>query len=171
MTPDENFQRDDAALAQNAQAKGCAGRIRNLKRDSSTARPDLPAAGRPGCRRGTKASGRSAQNDGWRNVSDDFACEGFGRESGRRGIVDAPGESVYSRTVPVKKIQVGQVWKKDDSGDTFLITKVYNEALATFAVLRKTGSEDEPPIRIKVSKSGASASLPGFSYTQESDEF
>lgn len=73
--------------------------------------------------------------------------------------------------MPVKKIQVGQVWKKDDSGDTFLITKVYNEALTTFAVLRKTGSEDEPPIRIKVSKSGASANLPGFSYTQDSDEF
>jgi hypothetical protein len=73
--------------------------------------------------------------------------------------------------VPVKKIQVGQVWKKDDSGDTFLITKVYNEALTTFAVLRKTGSEDEPPIRIKVSKSGATSSLPGFSNTQESDEF
>lgn len=73
--------------------------------------------------------------------------------------------------MPVKKIQVGQVWKKDDSGDTFLITKVYNEALTTFAVLRKTGSEDEPPIRIKVSKAGATANLPGFSYTQDSDEF
>lgn len=73
--------------------------------------------------------------------------------------------------MPVKKIQVGQVWKKDDSGDTFLITKVYNEALTTFAVLRKTGSESEPPIRIKVSKSGATFNLPGFSYTQESDEF
>jgi len=73
--------------------------------------------------------------------------------------------------VPVKRVQVGQVWKKDDSGDTFLITKVYNEALTTFAVLRKTGSEDEPPIRIKVAKSGATAGLPGFSYTQESDDF
>jgi len=73
--------------------------------------------------------------------------------------------------VPVPKVQVGQVWKKDDSGDTFLITKIYSEALNTFAVLRKTGSEEEPPIRIKISKSGASADLPGFSYTQESDEF
>ena len=95
----------------------------------------------------------------------------FSRESLKPAIVDAPVESVYSRIVPVKKIQVGQVWKKDDSGDTFLITKVYNEALTTFAVLRKTGSESEPPIRIKVAKSGATANLPGFSYTQESDEF
>lgn len=97
--------------------------------------------------------------------------EVFKRESLRLSLVDAPGESVYSRNVPVKKVQVGQVWKKDDSGDTFLITKIYSEALTTFAVLRKTGSENEPPIRIKVSKSGATASLPGFSYTQESDEF
>lgn len=73
--------------------------------------------------------------------------------------------------MPVKKIQVGQVWKKDDSGDTFLITKIYSEALTTFAVLRKTGSEDQPPIRIKVAKSGATVILPGFTFTQESDEF
>jgi len=73
--------------------------------------------------------------------------------------------------VPLKKIQVGQVWKKDDSGDTFLITKVYNEALTTFALLRKTGSEDEPPVRVKVTKSSGNPSLPGFSYTQESDDF
>jgi hypothetical protein len=73
--------------------------------------------------------------------------------------------------VPVKKVQVGQVWKKDDSSDSFLITKIYNEALTTFAVLRKTGSETDPPIRIKVARTGDHASLPGFTYTQESDEF
>lgn len=73
--------------------------------------------------------------------------------------------------MPVKRVQVGQVWKKDDSGDTFLITKIYSEALTSFAVLRKTGSEDQPPIRIKIAKSGATASLPGFTFTQESDDF
>ncbi len=71
----------------------------------------------------------------------------------------------------VKKIQIGQVWKKDDNGESFLVTKVYSEALATYAVLRKAGSETEPPVRVKVSKAGAAASLPGFSYTQESGEF
>ena len=71
----------------------------------------------------------------------------------------------------VKKIQVGQVWKRSDDGESFLVTKVYSEALATFAVLRKAGSESEPPVRVKVSKTGAVASLPGFSYTQESGEF
>jgi hypothetical protein len=71
--------------------------------------------------------------------------------------------------VPARKIQVGQVWKKEGGNETFLVTKVYNEALATFAVLRKTGAETEPPIRVKVSHSGAMQSLPGFTYTQESD--
>jgi hypothetical protein len=73
--------------------------------------------------------------------------------------------------MPVKQIQVGQVWKKDDGGETFLITKVYSEALATYAVLRKAGAETEPPVRVKVSRSGAAQTLPGFSFAQQSDEF
>ena len=73
--------------------------------------------------------------------------------------------------MPAKKIQVGQVWKQDSSGDSFLVTKVYNEALATFAVLRKTGAETEPPVRVKVGRAGAMQTLAGFTYTQESDEF
>ena len=70
-----------------------------------------------------------------------------------------------------RKVQVGQVWKKDDNGESFLITKVYNEALATFAVLRKAGNETEPPVRIKVSLAGAAQTLPGYTYSQESDDF
>lgn len=71
----------------------------------------------------------------------------------------------------MQKIQVGQVWKKDDTGETFLITKVYNEALTSFAVLRKTGSEDQPPLRVKISRAGNSPDLPGFTFTQKSDDF
>lgn len=73
--------------------------------------------------------------------------------------------------MPVRKIQVGQVWKKDGSGDSFLITKIYSEALATYAVLRKAGAETEPPIRVKVCNSGPTQTLAGFTYTQESDGF
>jgi hypothetical protein len=73
--------------------------------------------------------------------------------------------------VPARKIQVGQVWKKDDSDESFLVTKVYNEALATFAVLRKAGAESEPPLRVKVVRQGQAIALPGFTFTQESDEF
>jgi hypothetical protein len=73
--------------------------------------------------------------------------------------------------VPVRKLQVGQVWKKDGSGEQFLVTKIYNEALATFALLRKAGAESEPPVRVKVSHAGQVISLPGFTFTQESDDF
>jgi|SRR5579872_3225243 len=74
-------------------------------------------------------------------------------------------------SMPIKKIQVGQVWKKEDSGDSYLVTKVYNEALATFAVLRKTGSETDAPLRVKIGHAGASPTLPGFRFAQESEEF
>jgi hypothetical protein len=73
--------------------------------------------------------------------------------------------------VPVRKLQVGQVWKRDEGGEQFLVTKIYNEALATFAVLRKAGAENEPPVRVKVSHVGQAVSLPGFTFTQESDDF
>ena len=71
--------------------------------------------------------------------------------------------------MPAKKVQVGQVWKKEGTSETYLVTKVYNEALATFAVLRKTGAETEPPVRVKISRSNGAQSLPGFAFTQESD--
>jgi hypothetical protein len=70
-----------------------------------------------------------------------------------------------------RKVKVGQVWKKEDNGESFLITKVYSEGLGAFAVLRKAGSETEPPVRIKISNAGPTQTLPGYSYTQEADEF
>ena len=73
--------------------------------------------------------------------------------------------------MPAKKIQVGQVWKKDDSGETFLVTKVYTEALTTYAMLRKTGAEGDRPLRVKVTKNGQSTTIPGFTFTQETDDF
>ncbi len=71
----------------------------------------------------------------------------------------------------LKKIQVGQLWKKDDTGDSYLVTKVYNEALATFAVLRKAGSETDAPLRVRIVHVGALQALPGFRFAQESEEF
>ncbi len=73
--------------------------------------------------------------------------------------------------MPLTRIQVGQIWKKEDTGDSYLVTKVYTEALATFAVLRKAGSEGEAPLRIHVGRSGVTPTLPGFRFAQESNEF
>jgi hypothetical protein len=71
----------------------------------------------------------------------------------------------------VPKIQVGQVWKKAGSEESFLVTRLYSEALATFAILRPTGNEASAVLRIKVQSKGTSQALPGFSMAQDSDEF
>ena len=36
----------------------------------------------------------------------------------------------------VKAIQLGQVWREEASGQSFLVTKVYNEVFSQFAMLR-----------------------------------
>ena len=69
----------------------------------------------------------------------------------------------------VKKILLGQVWKKDDTNDTYLVTKLYNEVFSTFAMLRKVGGEEI--LRVKVEKQGDSSLLRGLTYTQDSQDF
>jgi hypothetical protein len=69
----------------------------------------------------------------------------------------------------LRRIQIGQMWKKNETGETYLVTKLYNEALATFAVLRKTGAETEALLRVKVERAGDVQTLPGFSFAQESE--
>jgi hypothetical protein len=73
--------------------------------------------------------------------------------------------------MPVRRILIGQVWKNPQSGDTYLVTKIYNEALASFAMLRKTGAETEALIRVKIMRTPEGQELPGYVYTQESDSF
>lgn len=62
----------------------------------------------------------------------------------------------------MRKIQIGQVWKKEGSGETYLVTKLYTEALATMAVLRRTGAENQVILRVKVERAGEGQVLPGF---------
>lgn len=66
-------------------------------------------------------------------------------------------------------IQVGQVWKKTGTGETYLVTKLYNEALATIAVLRPTGEATQTLMRVKIERKGATQTLPGFAMAQESE--
>lgn len=69
----------------------------------------------------------------------------------------------------VKSIQLGQVWRQDSSGQDYLVTKVYSEVFAQFAVLRpaEVTAPDAPSVKVKVTKSSDGASLPGFTFTQE----
>ncbi len=69
----------------------------------------------------------------------------------------------------VKNIQLGQVWRQDASGQDYLVTKVYSEVFTQYAVLRpaEVTAPDAPTVRVKVTKSAAGVTLPGFSFTQE----
>ena len=73
----------------------------------------------------------------------------------------------------VKSIQLGQVWRNDQSGQDFLVTKLYSEVFATYAMLRQANSNaaNAETVRIKVQKTGDSASLPGYTYTQDAQDF
>ena len=76
-----------------------------------------------------------------------------------------------SNKMSVTKIQVGQVWKKVDTDETFLVTRLYNEALATIAVLRPAGKETSAILRIKVERNGGGQTIPGYTMAQDSDAF
>ena len=69
----------------------------------------------------------------------------------------------------VKSIQLGQVWRKDDDGRDYLVTKVYSEVFTQYAVLRpaEVTAPDAPTVKVKVAKNAAGAALPGFTFTQE----
>jgi hypothetical protein len=71
--------------------------------------------------------------------------------------------------VAVKAIQLGQVWRNDTDGQDYLVTKLYSEVFAQYAVLRPAGlsAPDAATTRVKVTKSAEGATLPGYTFTQE----
>ena len=73
----------------------------------------------------------------------------------------------------VKSIQLGQVWRCDETGQNFLVTKVYSEVFSQYVILRVADSSagSGETIRLKVQKQGGGQTLPGYTYTQESQEF
>jgi hypothetical protein len=73
----------------------------------------------------------------------------------------------------VKSIQLGQVWRNDQSGRTYLVTKLYNEVFVQFAVLRHADADaaSGETVRLKVSKTPEGATLPGYTFTQDPQEF
>jgi hypothetical protein len=71
----------------------------------------------------------------------------------------------------VRKIQIGQLWKRDGTGETYLVTRVYTEALSTIVVLRKSGAEEESQMRIKVERTSDGQNIPGFAPAMDDDSF
>ena len=73
--------------------------------------------------------------------------------------------------MPVPSIQLGQLWKFDATGETWLVTKVYSEAFSSYAMLRKAGGTDSEVRRVKIDKSTQGATLPGYTFAQEAEAF
>jgi predicted trehalose synthase len=73
----------------------------------------------------------------------------------------------------VKAILLGQVWRSDANGQNYLVTKVYSEVFSQFAMLRHATADaaSAETVRVKVQKDADSATLPGFTFTQESQDF
>jgi hypothetical protein len=71
----------------------------------------------------------------------------------------------------VSKLQIGQLWKKLDTGDIYLVTRLYSEALNTMVILRKSGSESEATTRVRVERTPTGQNIPGFSPAQEDEKF
>ena len=73
----------------------------------------------------------------------------------------------------VKSIQLGQVWRNDQTSKNYLVTKVYNEVFTQYAMLRQADAQaaNVDTIRVKVQKTSDGATLPGYTFTQESQDF
>jgi hypothetical protein len=66
-------------------------------------------------------------------------------------------------TMTARRIQIGQLWKNLETGETFLVTRVY------IVVLRKSGAEEQNQVRIKVERTPQGQNIPGFAPAMEDD--
>ncbi len=75
--------------------------------------------------------------------------------------------------MPVKSIQLGQVWRNDQSGQNYLVTKLYSEVFTQYAMLREANANaaNVDTVRVKVQKITDGATLPGYTYTQDAQDF
>ena len=73
----------------------------------------------------------------------------------------------------VKSIQLGQVWRNAADALNYLVTKVYSEVFTQYAILRRAAATaaSGDTTRVKVSKAADGVTLPGYTFTQESEEF
>lgn len=71
----------------------------------------------------------------------------------------------------IEKVRPGQVWLLEETHERWVVTKVYSEAFSSFAVLRKVGGGDNDLRRLKITKSADGVALPGFKFSQHSDQF
>ena len=82
--------------------------------------------------------------------------------------------AINLEAMSVKSILLGQVWRNDADGQNYLVTKVYSEVFTQYAMLRKAVADaaSADSVRVKVQKSAdETVTLPGYTFTQESQDF
>ncbi len=57
-----------------------------------------------------------------------------------------------------------------DTGESYIVTKVFTEALTTYAVLRKAGAETESRLRVRVTHTGEGQEIVGFTLATNVEE-
>ena len=75
------------------------------------------------------------------------------------------------QSVAVSSILLGQIWQFQATGDNWLVTKVYSEVFATYAILRKVGGGDDDVRRVKIETAAEGVGLPGYIFTQDAEAF
>ena len=83
-----------------------------------------------------------------------------------------PSQRLSLKLMAVKSVQLGQVWREEASGISFLVTKVYSEVFSQYAMLRpaNVSAPTAETRRIKISKTDQGLLLPGYVFTQDSNQ-
>jgi len=73
----------------------------------------------------------------------------------------------------VKSIQLGQVWRNDAELNNYLVTKVYSEVFTQYVILRRADATaaTSDTTRVKVTRTNDGVTIPGYTFTQDSEEF
>jgi hypothetical protein len=67
-----------------------------------------------------------------------------------------------------KKVSAGQMWKSEQTGEVFVVTSLYRDVLASFAMLRAIHSTGESNKRAKVIRvEGGGECIVGFSIAEQ----
>lgn len=67
----------------------------------------------------------------------------------------------------VKKVCTGQMWKNEESGEIFVVTSLYKDVLASYALLRTVRQDgQEGNRRAKVVRTASGEGISGFSLAE-----
>ena len=65
------------------------------------------------------------------------------------------------------EVQIGQIWRSNQTHDQWLVTKTYSDLFTAYAVLRKVGGSDSDVRRVKLQCSPQGQALGGYTRVDE----